>query len=369
MVGARPDVCRPIAAAAAARVPLLEPFGLAMASRQSPGASKRPRLSLQIKTSCAPPSSYSLHPSDPTSLNTLSNAYLTAMARSSEPITAINTLQAFTLATPADAGPVKSRIVTPYVASFPETPLTAHATSPSQLYLPWPSTRAATPPPSADMSDTAPSSALTLSSSRARNLFAASPTDGPSLRPKRPLCLSGLPYSHPRTLHSILRNSPLPPRTAIPPPSPRRQSLRLQEKAAKKVGYNSPLTQGIVTNKYTKSHIDLLGDEASPCSPALNTPLAFTANEVEDGGQTPNPFGTVRRSLRATEPGAFTSAGPSGTRKRKRAEKKRRWVWTIGQDDDGDGAAAWPPAAGKGGGGRHGYALTYAVDMPGFSYL
>src|SRR5687767_15779113 len=49
------------------------------------------------------------------------------------------------------------------------------------------------------------------------------------------------PYNHPHSLHSILRNSPLPPRTAIPPPSPRRQSLRLAEKAARSEEHTSEL--------------------------------------------------------------------------------------------------------------------------------
>ena len=153
-----------------------------------------------------------------------------------------------------------------------------------------------------------------------------------------------LPYTQPQVLHSILRNSPLPPRTAIPPPSPRRQSKRLQEKAARRVGYDSPLEQEIVTNKYTKSHIDLLTEEASPnsASPTANTSedalelaLAFTPNELRDGGQTPGPFEETRRRVAGAGPGSPSS--PAGVRKRKRREKKRRWVWTIGQDAEDDG--------------------------------
>lgn len=328
-----------------------------MAAHQSPAGSKRPRLSLQIQTSCDSSSS-TVDAGDSTSFNTLSNAYVAAIQRSSsafmsEPITAINTLQSFTLTTPAEYKDAKSRIVTPYIASFPETPLTAHPMSPSQLQFPLPSTMTATPPLSAEASYPATPTVFTFSSSDmpsspARDRFAGSLVDGPTLRRRIVPYLSAalnshLPYSHPRSLHSILRNSPLPPRTAIPPPSPRRQSLRLQEKAAKRVGYNSPLTQDIVTNKYTKSHIELLGEDVSPgspCSPAelnkaMNMPLAFTASEVQDGGQTPSPFGDVRLTQAA---GALSSAEPTGARKRKRTEKKRRWVWTIGQDDEDEAA-------------------------------
>jgi hypothetical protein len=152
------------------------------------------------------------------------------------------------------------------------------------------------------------------------------------------------PYTPSQARHSILRNSPLPPRTAIIPPSPRRQSQRLLEKAARRVGYNSPIEQEIITNKYTRSHIDLLSEDASPMSPGpmsavseddpLDAALAFTPNEVQDGGQTPGPFEVVRRRVAGSGPASPSS--PMGIRKRKRKEKKRRWVWTIGQNEDED---------------------------------
>ncbi|KAM4059946.1 protein related to glucan 1, 4-alpha-glucosidase [Hirsutella rhossiliensis] len=246
----------------------------------------------------------------------------------------------------------------------------------------------ATPPLSAETSDSAPSNIFTFSSSdlptsQGRDRLGSSPLDGPTLRRRAVPYLSAglgshLPYSHPRSLHSILRNSPLPPRTAIPPPSPRRQSLRLQEKAAKKVGYNSPLTQDIVTNRYTKSHIELLGDDASPGSPYspaepnkdTNIPLAFTVNEIQDGGQTPSPFGGVRRTLAAAGTEALSSAGPNGIRKRKRTDKRRQWVWTIGQDDEDDAADdATTARPAEVDGASLGCAQAYAVDIPGFRYL
>lgn len=154
-----------------------------------------------------------------------------------------------------------------------------------------------------------------------------------------------LPYTHPRSLRSILRNSPLPPLSTKSPDSPRRQSLRLQEKAARRVAYNSPLEQTITTSKYTKSHIDLLADDATPTTPSassdgedlLDATMAYAGNETRDGGQTPGPFEEMRRrmaGLRASTP-VTLSPTSGGIRKRgKKKEKKRRWVWTIGQDGE-----------------------------------
>ncbi|KAL1900886.1 hypothetical protein Sste5346_001947 [Sporothrix stenoceras] len=169
--------------------------------------------------------------------------------------------------------------------------------------------------------------------------------------PRRPA-----PYTHPRALHSILRNSPLPPFTALSPTSTRRQSQRLLEKASRHVMYNSPLTQTITTNLYTKSHIDLLCEEASPfSSPMTSTPtgndadtvldltLAYTGNETRDGGTTPGPFEEMRRRMAglgtssASNSTATTPISPGGIRKRKqssRKDKKRRWVWTLGHDEE-----------------------------------
>ncbi|EFX06452.1 hypothetical protein CMQ_6773 [Grosmannia clavigera kw1407] len=164
-------------------------------------------------------------------------------------------------------------------------------------------------------------------------------------RATRPATLLGRqppPYQHPRSLHSILRNSPLPPPSARSPVSPRRQSQRLFERASRHVMYNSPLTQTITTNTYTRSHIDLLCEEASPfVSPA--------ADETRDGGTTPGPFEEMRRRMAGlgstsaattpVSPVASLGVSSGGIRKRKnttRRDKKRRWVWTLGQDDDGE---------------------------------
>ncbi|KAM0230971.1 hypothetical protein ACHAPO_008796 [Fusarium lateritium] len=333
-----------------------------MASSQAPP--KKPRLSLQIKTSCSPVTrssrSYAVDPKDPTAFNTLSNVYVTTIERATpalpEPITAINTLQAFSLETPVERQDPKHRVVTPYVASYPETPSSDTAPSPHPgLEINYPSTMTATPPLSAGPVDPHTSKAFSFSPAD----ISAAPIHKPHSHVEkrtlsRPTSLAELtvqaPYTHPRSLHSILRNSPLPPPTAILPPSPRRLSRRLQDKANRRVCYNNPLTQEIVTNKYTKSHIDLLVEEASPHSPpcvppqpqnAIDLALAFMPNEIQDGGQTPGPFEDMRRRMTglgvpSTPSSPMSPAGPRGISKRKKKEKKRRWVWTIGQEDGDD---------------------------------
>ncbi|KAI5466873.1 hypothetical protein BGZ63DRAFT_418625 [Mariannaea sp. PMI_226] len=338
-----------------------------MASR--PDAPKRPRLSLQIKTSCSPATrstrSYAVDPRDPTAFNTLSNVYVTTIERSTpvqaEPLTAINTAQSFPLSASVEyqGKDIKNRVVTPYVASYPETPLSATATSPQPMEINFPSVMTATPPLSAGLVESNGSRIFNFSTDDISGKAQINCSSPSRIEPKsanrllRGLASIGLhppPYTHPQSLHSILRNSPLPPPTAIQLRSPRRQSLRLQEKAAKKVGYNNPLTQEIVNNMYTKSHIDLLAEEASPRSPrpplssalavqpqvSIDLAMAFSPNEIQDGGQTPGPLEDMRRRMTTLSSGVPTSPGssPGGIRKRKKKEKKRRWVWTIGQDDE-----------------------------------
>ncbi|TFB05208.1 hypothetical protein CCMA1212_002939 [Trichoderma ghanense] len=337
---------------------------------QHNSAPKRPRLSLKINTCSSsvpsrPVKGFHVDPTDRTACNTLSNVYATVIERSTpvqaEPLTAINTLQSFSRKTPAEPRGPKLKIKTPYVAAFPQTPTTeTSASPPRKMDITFPSTMTPTPPMSAGAVDSTTSSAFPFSprdlSSKTRAYGVTSPCSPvePLLSRRHTAAYAAgapAPYTHPKSLHSILRNSPLPPRTAIPA-SPRRQSLRLQEKAAKRVGYNNPLTQTIITNKYTKSHIDLLVEEASPASPsfspiggdrAINLKQAFSPNEIENGGQTPGPFEDMRRKLAALSGGAASSSSspsslsPSeagGICKRKRKEKKRRWVWTIGVADE-----------------------------------
>ncbi|CAK7233906.1 hypothetical protein SBRCBS47491_008769 [Sporothrix bragantina] len=414
-------------------------------SNQSP--LKRPRLSLQIKALSTGPSIRTsrtlaavINPRSPTSFNTLSNVYSTAIDRSvstpvpatAEPVTAINMnskglQQLPRLQMPNNA---KDRSAhTPYITTqFPETPLTARPMSPAvAMDINFPSTMTATPPLSAGPVDpsTAQSQVFCFSPDDIRRhdyLQSASepeilvtPEDGRSvdenldtaildscsessfvgsetvdtpfpsdfqssppqpqssatarrritapaiMMPKRPA-----PYVHPRALHSILRNSPLPPFTALSPTSTRRQSQRLLEKASRHVMYNSPLTQTITTNLYTKSHIDLLCEEASPfSSPMTTTPtgsdadavldltLAYTGNETRDGGTTPGPFEEMRRRMAglgtssANSSTATTPISPGGIRKRKqpKKDKKRRWVWTLGQDEEEEATLSGAMAA------------------------
>lgn len=115
------------------------------------------------------------------------------------------------------------------------------------------------------------------------------------------------------------------------------------------MGYESPLTQTITTEKYTKSHIDLLAEEASPYSASpvnedsemiLDLAIAYSGDETLNGGETPGPFEEMRRRMAGlgTET-PVSSPRPNGIRKR-RKEKKRKWVWTIGQDEGEDEGGA-----------------------------
>jgi hypothetical protein len=108
-------------------------------------------------------------------------------------------------------------------------------------------------------------------------------------------------------------------------------SARIANRAAKKVGYNDPLTQTIITNKYVKSHIELLAED-SPCSATdpesavsdtLDTAMAYSGDETRDGGQTPGPFEEMRRRM------AESDLSTPSHKKRKPREKKRKWEWTI----------------------------------------
>lgn len=340
-----------------------------MSTSDSP--QKRPRLSLQIKAISSDPSvrtsrhlAAAVNPRSPTSFNTLSNVYVTAIGKSTpvdEPLTAINTrgrglpLKLSTQNVPTSAQPISA------FGIGPETPLTAQPLSPAVLrHVNFPSTMTATPPMSAGPVEAADSKVFTFSTEDIKfQRPTASFTSAPAMSPRTPrrrvtvpgtgASLRAAPYSpNPRSLPSILRNSPLPRLRTISPISPRRQSRRLQEKAARRVCYNSPLTQTITTNMYTKSHIDLLCEDASPYSPSnpasedpevvLDLAMAYKGDETRDGGQTPGPFEEMRRRM-AGLAAASPLSSPSGVKKRatKKKEKKRRWVWTIGvEDEEGD---------------------------------
>ncbi|KAI0389203.1 hypothetical protein F5Y17DRAFT_141498 [Xylariaceae sp. FL0594] len=325
-----------------------------------PGPEKpgRPRLSLQTKPSHGighrtRAMIANADPKSPTAFNTLSNVYVTAIERStptqSTPVTAIRLPQSLKLQT--DQAALRShqtRVQTPYAAVLPDTPLSANPTSPAaHMDIVYPSVITATPPLSAGAVDPA-LAAFSFSPVEARCPMVPSSPDGQT---RRRVNYAGFgpsvkaPYTRNRSLHSILRNSPLP-SSAKSPVSPRRQSLRLQERAARRVGYESPLTQTITTERYTRSHIDLLAEEASPYTPSplpedsdmvLDLAMAYSGQETRDGGQTPGPFEEMRRRMTnlATET-PILSPRQGGVRKQRRKEKKRKWVWTIGKEDEAD---------------------------------
>ncbi|KAK1776970.1 hypothetical protein QBC45DRAFT_200124 [Copromyces sp. CBS 386.78] len=376
-----------------------------MSTHQSQPSSppKRPRLSLQIKTfnessvRTSRTLAAAVDVKSPTAFNTLSNVYATAVDRSTPiqehaPATALSGGRPMLrLQTQAgqDGGAAVSkdrRLQTPYLGPYLDTPVTAQPMSPAiataQSQMMFPSAMTATPPLSAQPQEqngprvftfessnnnmTQPPS-LTLNTTTTTSQASEMPSSC-SETPRRRTTFSSnvkLPYTHPRSLRSILRNSPL----CQSPNSSRRQSLRLQEKAARRVAYNSPLCETITTSKYTKSHVDLLAeDSGTPTTPTgaaksmssssssegscrscssssegeelLDQTMAYTGNETRDGGQTPGPYEEMRRrmagmhastpiSLSPTSGGIRKQRGNAAGRKR---EKKRRWVWTIGKD-------------------------------------
>lgn len=341
-----------------------------------------------------------VNPTSPTAFNTLSNVYVTAIDRAT-PVTAINTSASLPLKVQTqDLNKEQHHgSHTPYASTYLDTPLTAQPLSPGAMApapVQFPSTMTATPPLSSGPVDDSDPKPFSFSAEDTAGAVegrapgpswahgglppssASTPTGNSWRRATLPLSVSNssglsLPYVRNRSLHSILRNSPLPPPTAKTPISPRRQSLRLAEKAARRVGYGSPIEQEITTNEYVRSHIDLLADEVSPRSATsplgtttaatgagavaavsspndqmvLDTTMAYTGDETRDGGQTPGPFEEMRRRMAGlvtrtpTSPTVPSTSSPSGgIRKRRKTtsrETKRRWVWTIGtQEDDAD---------------------------------
>lgn len=332
-------------------------------------------MSLQIKAISSGPNLRAsrtiaavVNPTSPTSFNTLSNVYATAIYRAT-PVTAINTHQPLKLQTQNVAPNQQHGAPTPYASAFlPETPLTAQPISPAVAGLQnfrFPSTMTATPPLSAGAveNDTNPFSFSAADTANATTPAAAvtsdlTPTTGTmGRRATLPLNISSananfsFPYVRNRSLHSILRNSPLPPPTARTPTSPRRQSLRLAEKAARRVGYESPIERVITTNEYVRPHVDLLLADDQQLSPWSMSPTSAiddmamadheTSGETRDGGQTPGPFEEMRRQMaglvtRTPTSSPSCTSSPAGIKKRRRKDRGRRWVWTIGNQEDDD---------------------------------
>jgi hypothetical protein len=339
-------------------------------SRPPQSPPKRPRLSLQIKALANGPTmrtsrclAAAVDVKSPTSFNTLSNVYATAVDRSTPvqekpPMAFVGGRKPTLRLQTQDVEVKKPSANTPYLGPYLDTPITAQAMSPAvvrQVFFP--SAMTATPPLSAQPQEQNGGQVFTFDTATPATALPPPGLDAPTpapgnQNPRRRTTMPNntkLPYTHPRSLRSILRNSPLPPLSTMSPESPRRQSLRLQEKALRRVAYNSPLTQEITTSRYVKSHIDLLAEDATPISPSvassddndslLDQAMADAAS-TRDGGQTPGPFEEMRRrmaNMHASTPLALSPTG-GGIRKRggKRKEKKRRWVWTIGQDEDAE---------------------------------
>ncbi|KAL3427176.1 hypothetical protein PVAG01_00685 [Phlyctema vagabunda] len=336
-------------------------------SPSSQSASKRPRLSLQIKPPSAPQTlgksatalKADIDPTSPTAFNTLSNAYavaienaspLTAKPPSSEPRAAgsakSNPLRLRTSMVASDEyihPSQRTQTPGPFSIAYPDTPVTSSTPAtahPEKQNRENPFTF--TPPQSAGSTEAA--AALPRIFTFAANLPNKSSPNSPRT-PRRRATMTGgyqvAPYTHPRSLRSILRNSPLPPRSTVTPITPR-TSTRLASRASKRVGYNDPLTQTITTNKYTSSHIDLLSEEEAQEAmvgvegevASLDATMAYTGDETRDGGQTPGPFEEMRRRMAGLE--AESDPETPGARKRKRKEKKRKWVWTIGAGEDAE---------------------------------
>ncbi|PHH65124.1 hypothetical protein CDD81_3255 [Ophiocordyceps australis] len=268
--------------------------------------SKRPRLSLKIKTTGLRP-------------DAASTALASALASAAAPA-------------------VDSRLTTPHLASScPDTPLTATLPCPRRDAA---SVMTATPPLSAETDEPAARANAFAFCSSHLGLEARpdSQAHGPAQSPAAANARCSLPYTHPHSLHSILRNSPLSCRTTASTASLRRHHHQHQhhhhqhqhhshhhhQRTSKRVEYDSPLTQEITTNTYTKSHIDLLAEDMSSPNSPLSPQAAPWPNEMQDAGQTPGPLDTLDRT--------------TASRKRKRlADKHRHWVWTIdpdGSDDD-----------------------------------
>jgi hypothetical protein len=332
-----------------------------------PSASKKPRLSLQIKSSAITtlkPGTALKADIDPTSVtafNTLSNAYAAAIELSSPKVAAApadfdskspasnvrkSGLRIFTNADPCKTPIFPSQHTQtpgPFNITYLDTPAAACSdTSPSTAYpranIP---SFTFTPPQSAHSSDELTQMMFSFTHTRHADAGASMSPRTPRRRATTGTQHITAPYTHPRSLHSILRNSPLPPRSALTPMSPTRASRRLVDRAGKKLCFNNPLTQTITTERYIKSHIDLLVEEASPHSATdpeaegletLDLALAYTGDETRDGGQTPGPFEEMRRRMAGL--GADSDSETPGNKKRKRKEKKRRWVWTIGVNED-----------------------------------
>ncbi|EPE35372.1 hypothetical protein GLAREA_11071 [Glarea lozoyensis ATCC 20868] len=319
---------------------------------------KRPRLSLQIKTPTTAVTfgksstavKADLDPSSPTGFNTLANAYATAIENASPRTTKPPVdfklkptslrLETKNFDNGGYVHPTKrTQTPGPFAITYPDTPSSALAgrtpVSGRGEKNPAATAFTFTPPQSAGAGEQLLPRVFTFDSNTPKTPNDTPPTPRTARRRAQSHHTPGsLPYTHPRTLHSILRNSPLPPPSTIVPLTPSRSSLRISSRAAKKVEYQTPLTQTITTAKYIKSHIELLAEDSPysahpPASDIESLDLALAeTNAVRDGGQTPGPFEDMRRRMADQE---IEPENPDAKR-RKRKEKKRKWEWTINSE-------------------------------------
>ncbi|OAF54794.1 hypothetical protein VC83_08887 [Pseudogymnoascus destructans] len=317
---------------------------------------KRPRLSLQIKTPSAPmtlnESSTALKadidPPSPTAFNTLSNAYAVAISPASPlPMSAAptttasfsaNTARPKSLRLVASAAPQTAllpshciRTPGPFTVVYPDTPttqaptpVTAHPDVALQAPFTFKPPQSAHPSSPSSTSSTG-TNATTATASRVRRINVSIPTTlAPSPFPSSPRtprrATTGsstpykAPYTHPQSLRSILRNSPLPARTA--------DAVATVEKGGRRVGYNDPLTQTITTELYVRPHVELLGEDdagvdgeaEAEAETGIEAVLAYDG-ATRDGGQTPGPFEEMRRRMAGL--GEEEVGGGRGRRRRR----------------------------------------------------
>lgn len=152
----------------------------------------------------------------------------------------------------------------------------------------------------------------------------------PSAAREEPLCQAA-PYTHPRSLRSILRNSPLVPLVhSTNSTTSNRLSVRMVGRRPKKVSYNDPLTQTILTHKYIKSHIDLLTEYLSyptiESKPTITTKEMAIMHPEDEAGID----GSTSESLEENHTNTMdVSWDDAATQKRKRTKSFRKYEWTI----------------------------------------
>lgn len=285
---------------------------LVMSTLASTAAPKRPRLSLRTVVPAVLAEQCNFIPSEfrsssPTVLNTLSNAYALAIEQYSPQLST-----SYTTAPLSTTTNVKSTIL----RSSDFTRASKLTTGSGRITTPYPAAES----DSCQTSSACRSEPESREEATAQGLFdnelEVQPTSSQS-------AMHVLPYTQPPTLKSILRNSPL---------SSTRSTKTVR---IKNLRYNSPLTQTIATDDNIESPIDLTYNvhsspsaRLSPDCPQEKTYVEadiLGSSQTRDGGWTPGP----REEIRRREADSLIV-----DRERQRGGKKRRWVWTIGNEEE-----------------------------------